>query len=331
MTSPELSLVVTVRNEAARLPTLLDALGRQTLPTRRYELLVVDDASEDDTRAIAGRHPGAQVIALPAHAGLPAGRNVGVRWALAPVIVFTDGDCVPSADWLERGLERLRETGAEILAGGIDMPLSSHPSIAALVDATVYFDQEGYTRAGFGAGANLWISREVFERFGLFNERVGMYGDEAELCQRAVRGGARLVYAPDVSLVHPPRWRLRDLVRKSYLQGRGGAAHRRFGSGALHEQRPLFLSWRSYAPRRRIRGVDRLRRQAFQPSRSQLLGLYLGQYAMVRLPRLLGAVAGEVRHAVGGPARASSPQPPVLLPPLANGGEPSWLRSIRRD
>ena len=290
------SVVVTVRNEERRLPGLLAALGRQTLPRERFELVIVDDASRDGTLALARRHPGARVVALPAHLGLPAGRNAGIRRARAPVVALTDADCIPHDDWLERGVTALAESGADILAGGISLPLDSGSPLAAIVDASVYMNQDAYVRMGFGAGANLWFRRELFERVGFFNELLGMYGDEAELCQRAVASGARLLYDRNVAVVHPLRTRFADVIRKSFMQGFGLAAHRRFGSGQLHGTDRLFLCWRSWVPGRRVTGRERLLAQSFVPTTLQLVGMYLAQYATVRLPLLVGDLAGEVLH-----------------------------------
>ena len=138
------------------------------------------------------------MIESPIHVGLPRGRNIGIRACRAPIIAFTDADCVPDRDWLERGIERMEHDGADILAGGITIPIDHDDSTAAFVDSATYLDQERYARRGFGAGANLWVRRDVFERAGYFNEELEAYGgDEEDLCHRAVANGARLVYAPE--------------------------------------------------------------------------------------------------------------------------------------
>lgn len=317
---PRVSIVVTVRDEAARLPALLAALTNQTLAPERYELIIVDDGSRDGTVAVASAHRGAIVVELPAHMGLPAGRNAGVRRTEAPVIVFTDADCLPDEDWLEAGLRCLGESDADILAGGISVPIDRRSSIAALIDAGANLNQEAYARLGFGAGANLWVRREVFERAGLFNERVGMYGDEMELCERARATGARLLYAPEVHVVHPARSRLRDVIRKAFLQGFGLSAHRRFGQGALRHTDLLFLQWRSYLPTRSISGMKRLGTQSFKPSGRQLVGIYVGQQLALRLPRLLGDALGEIRS-----GRRPKGSPSRFVPETLDPSTPSQI------
>ena len=295
---PEVSVVVTARNAARHLPILLDALDAQTLDQQRWELVLVDDASTDETAAIAGsRNPRNRVVRATEHLGLPRGRNIGIGEARGEVIAFTDADCVPDPEWLEYGLARIQETGSDILAGGITIPIPRDAPIAALVDSATYLDQERYTLRGFGAGANLWVRRELLDRVGRFDERLEAYGgDEEELCQRALRHGATLVYAPEVHVSHPPRMRMRDVARKAYRLGFGLAAHRRHNEGPLGRHPRMFLQWRSYVPSRRIYRVERV--QAQRPtSKRELVGMYLVQHICVQVPLATGDLFGELHQA----------------------------------
>lgn len=295
---PEVSVVVTARNAAGCLPLLLEGLDAQTLDARRWELVLVDDQSTDHTADIADGHPRAIVIRAQEHVGLPRGRNIGIDASRAEIIAFTDADCVPDPEWLEAGLARM-SAGTDILAGGITIPVGTDATIASLVDSATYLDQERYTQRGFGAGANLWVRRDVFERAGGFNELLEAYGgDEEELCQRAIRHDATLVYAPEVHVVHPPRLRMRELTRKAFRLGFGLAAHRRYNKGPLGKHPRMFLQWRSYAPSRRIYNVERVRAQRHRMlRRRELIGMYVVQHLCVQIPVTVGDLLGEMHQA----------------------------------
>lgn len=295
--APEVSVVVTARNAAHHLPLLLERLDEQTLDPRRWELVLVDDQSSDETPALAEAHPRARVIRATEHVGLPRGRNMGIAAARAEIIAFTDADCVPDRDWLELGLARM-SNGTDILAGGITIPAPPNAGVAALVDSATYLDQERYTKRGFGAGANLWVRRSVFDAVGGFNEKLEAYGgDEEELCQRAVRAAASFAYAPDVHVEHPPRLRMRDLARKAYRLGFGLAAHRRYNDGPLGRHPRMFLQWRSYTPSRRIYNLERVRLQrAGRLSNRELVGMYVVQHLCVQVPVALGDLLGELHQ-----------------------------------
>ena len=288
---PGVSVVVTVRNEAARLPFLLAALEAQTLDPERYEVIVVDDGSEDETAAIA-RRSATRVIEAGTHVGLPTGRNIGIRAARAEIIAFTDGDCIPDPDWLATGLSQIDDLDADILAGAITVPVDRQPTIASLVDIATFFDQEEFAARGFGAGANLWVRRSVFDSYGLFDERLGMYGDEEEFCQRATSGGARLIYAPEVHVAHTPRRRTLEVAWKGFKLGYGLAAHRDYTAGPLASHRRIFLQPRAYLPARRVYGLSRLTAQ-YRPTRRELAKMYFLQY-LVNGSRLLGDAVGEL-------------------------------------
>ncbi|HKL89002.1 MAG TPA: glycosyltransferase, partial [Salinibacter sp.] len=101
---PPISVVVAARNEAKTLPDLLDALDAQTHPT--HEVVIVDDASTDETAAIAEAwaeeraHATVLQIAEPTR---PRKKNAlarGIEAARHDLLAFTDADCRPPPDWL---------------------------------------------------------------------------------------------------------------------------------------------------------------------------------------------------------------------------------------
>ena len=114
--APEVSIVIAAYNAAGTLREVLDACRLQDLP-RRWETIVVDDGSTDGTRALAER-AGARVLSQ-ANRGPAAARNFGWRSAAAPIILFTDSDCVPRTDW------------ARLLSAGIDATHAAHAEAMA--------------------------------------------------------------------------------------------------------------------------------------------------------------------------------------------------------
>ena len=296
-TTPRVSVIVTARNEERRLPLLLETLRRQTLSRDELELIVVDDGSTDATAMLAVAESGALVVRAPDHVGLAAGRNLGVRAARAPILAFTDADCLPAPDWLELGLARFAAEPIDILAGDITIVLERMTG-SALVDAAWHLNQERYVERGFAAGANLWLRRALVEDLGGFDERLGLYGEEEELCQRATRNGARIVYAPEVHVDHPARETVCSLSHKAFLLGLGLAAHRRLNEGTLGGVGRLFADPREFLPQRRINGLERLRRRGVNPTTLLLARMYIAQQFCLVLPKVIGDLAGEVRMAL---------------------------------
>ncbi len=94
------SVIVPAYNAEKTLPHTLEALRRQTVPPTEYEIIVVDDGSTDRTAQIAEQF-GVRVIRQP-NQGPAAARNTGVQAAQGDIVLFTDADCAPRPDWLER-------------------------------------------------------------------------------------------------------------------------------------------------------------------------------------------------------------------------------------
>ena len=74
---------------------------QQSVPASEYEIVFVDDGSSDETAAIVSRYPAVRLLKLGVNRGPAAARNAGLREARGDIILFTDADCAPAADWVE--------------------------------------------------------------------------------------------------------------------------------------------------------------------------------------------------------------------------------------
>lgn len=293
---PLVSVVVTAHNAAPQLPLLFEALTAQTLPRSAFEVIVVDDGSVDETSSVVEASGLARLIHSRTNVGQPRARNFGIRAAAGRFIALTDADTVPDPTWLEAGLTRMRETDADIVAGGVSIALGSRPSIAALVDAMNWLNPRLCVEAGFPLGANIWARRETFDRWGLFSEEGTTFmHDDAEWGKRATRGGAKLEYAADVHLTHPPRARMSQVRTKAYRSGRAFAPHRRPPLNTVEGLPPLFLRPTPYLPPRRI-SVERLQELGYSPTTTQRMLIHISQWIFVRLPMLAGDFVGELTY-----------------------------------
>ena len=102
------------RRQARRLPRQRSRARRSSIGSRS---IVVDDGPDDDTAAVAERH-GIRLVRHEENRGLSAARNTGIRAARAPIVAFTDDDCVPAVDWLERLLEAYDVSDDAVGIGG---------------------------------------------------------------------------------------------------------------------------------------------------------------------------------------------------------------------
>lgn len=217
----EIAVVVATHNRPARLEKLLRALEEQTLDASRYEVVIVDDSSTDLTpdvlRAAVGRGDlPLRVLRQGSNTGPAGARQAGWRATAAPLVAFTDDDCVPLQDWLERGLEAARRGEDAIVQG------RTEPDPRELSDRTPYsrlvriddLDPSFQT-------CNIFYPRAILERVGGFDTMAfgrAPGGEDSDLAWRAIKAGATVIFEPKACVYHAverssPMGRLRYAAR----------------------------------------------------------------------------------------------------------------------
>jgi glycosyltransferase involved in cell wall biosynthesis len=204
---PRLSVIVPVHNDRERLKSLLEALEQQTLDPSLWEVLVVDNNSTDHPQQLQATFPFVTFLS-ESEPGSYAARNAALEVARGEVFAFTDSDCLPKPNWLERALSELEAEGApDAIAGHIEVfPANKNkPSDAEHYECFFAFPQHEYASLKhYGATANMITWAAWFERVGPFNRTLKSGGDQ-EWGQRLTAAGARVAYARSVVVCHPAR------------------------------------------------------------------------------------------------------------------------------
>lgn len=196
------SVVVPTYRRPELLLRCLAALAAQTLDPSEYEVIVADDGADDSTRGSVEAFAGAAAARIhyrPVRErhGPAAARNEGARAARAPVIAFTDDDCLPDANWLREGLAAI-EAGADAAGGRIVVPLPQRPT-------DFERDTSGLERAEF-ATANVFCRRAAFEEVGGFEESfTAAWREDSDLHFQLLRAGYSVGRAERAVVVHPAR------------------------------------------------------------------------------------------------------------------------------
>jgi glycosyltransferase involved in cell wall biosynthesis len=213
---PLVSVITPVYNDADRLVTCLRSLEEQTYPRGQYEVIVVDNASEESVAPVVAPFDHARDV-YEARPGSYAARNRGIECARGEVVAFTDADCIPHHAWLEKGVEQLIQNASCGLVGGrVDFFFSipGKPSPAELFDSTHFLKQKQYVEQGnFAATANAFTWKHIFDEVGLFDDTLRSGGD-TEWGQRVAAYGYNVCYAENARVQHPTRRSYRDLRRK---------------------------------------------------------------------------------------------------------------------
>jgi GT2 family glycosyltransferase len=200
-------VIVAARNASATLGACLASLRGLDYPL--VEVIVVDDASEDDTAGIA-RAAGIRLLRAPVR-GPSAARNFGVSHAAHDIIAFTDADCVVSRHWLQSLVDGLR-TSRAAGAGGPQRTVFPAGAGASAADLDYFFGLTSllaeYTRADddarfvdHNASCNVVYIKHAFVEAGGFAEDL-FPGEDVDLDLKLHRLGYRCYYVPDAWVEH---------------------------------------------------------------------------------------------------------------------------------
>lgn len=214
---PFVSVIIPVFNDFERLKTCLEALENQTYPKKNYEVVVVDNASDKEIKSMVSQFSQA-IATYESRPSSYAARNKGIFLAKGSVLAFTDSDCIPASDWIEKGVGNLLQVpDCGLVAGQIKTSLKNSPHITVeeYYDITMMpFNQQKFIEESrYGATANLFTFRSVVNKIGSFDQTLKSSGDR-EWGQRVFSSGYKQLYADDVCVTHPARSSLQELQKK---------------------------------------------------------------------------------------------------------------------
>lgn len=200
--APAASVVIATYNRRAMLEATLDALEVQ-VGAPRFEVVVVDDASPDDTQAMLAARPAGRFelrsIRVERNRGPAHARNLGWQAARAATVCFTDDDCVPTPGWLAA---LLAPTDGVDLVQGRTEPNPDHADRRGPFSRTMIVVHE----EGFYETCNIAYPRALLARLGGFDESFRFpFGEDTDLAWRAREQGATTTFAPE-ALVHHVVW-----------------------------------------------------------------------------------------------------------------------------
>jgi len=211
------SVIVPNYNGRRFLDTCLGALFRQTYPPELLEVVLVDDASTDDSVAWVREHyEGVKIVALASNSGLAAGCNAGARAATGDLLVMLNNDTEAEPGWLAALVEAA----------------SAHPEAGAIASKMLLFDRrevlhnagdlmgadgiprnrgvwevdegqyDAHEEVFGGCGGGVAYRRAAWEAAGGFDERLFMYLEDVDLAWRLQLLGWRAIFAPEARLYH---------------------------------------------------------------------------------------------------------------------------------
>lgn len=221
-----ISVVMPVYNEEVHIIETLEALYANTV--QPDEVIVADGGSTDKTVQLIRENFPQVIIVNNQKKNAASGRNIGIEKAQGDIIAFTDGDCIVDKDWIKNISIAFSENNIDGLGGKVLIaPPINHieeywgnlawnlimnfGDVPYIVDKCTLNDS--FVTANCAYKKELLISLEGFSDWFANN------AEDVDLCWRAIKSGAKLMYIPNVQIYAHNVTTKKGVAKKSFRNG----------------------------------------------------------------------------------------------------------------
>ncbi len=212
-----ISVIIPNRNGAATIAKCLAAA--RASQHGNFEIIVVDDASDDNSIELIERHT-CRLVRLAQHGGAAKARNAGASHSRGRILFFTDADCLLQPDTLALAARTLALEGPNAIVGGTYTPAPHDRRFFSRFQSVFihYFETRHAPAADYIATHALAVDASVFRGSGGFAEHVRPILEDVEFSHRLRRAGCRLVMNPAIQVQHIFNYSLIRSLRNAFTK-----------------------------------------------------------------------------------------------------------------
>ncbi|MCP9198779.1 glycosyltransferase [Gramella sp. GC03-9] len=228
------SIIIPYRNEAENLPELFKSLSGLRYPSELYEIILVNDESEDDSLKLCEEFqesfPGLKIKLIENKRRTTSPKKdavlTGIDQARFEYIVTTDADCIVPVKWLAGFDQQIQENDTKLIAGPVGFIGSAdvRAKLFTRFEELDFLSLQATTIGSFGIekgfmcnAANLGYSKSVFEKYNGYegNEEIAS-GDDVFLLQKLNKAGEKVAFLKSPELIVQTRFQksLRALIHQ---------------------------------------------------------------------------------------------------------------------
>jgi len=245
----EASILIPVLNDAEELETVLAGLALQTVDSSRFEVIVIDNGSDDHTRQVVDSFDGVRYLQEIDYLESPySSRNRGIEASNGDIIVLLDSTCKPERDWLEKGLHCMKEQKADIVSSSVKFDFRGDVTAGKVYDSNNMSSEFSVNEKGVAKTASLFVRRELFDRVGFFPEGVRS-GADVRWVSAATAAGYKLVFCNESVAWKKARTWL-ESIKKQWRVGKGQPAIWREKKESVNLIKKMARHLLPYHPRR---------------------------------------------------------------------------------
>jgi mycofactocin system glycosyltransferase len=206
---PFVSIVIPVYNRSHDLYCCLESLKTLDYPQSKLQVIVVDDASNDNSASVAGEF-NAKVIVQPYNQGQSAARNRGVKEASGEIVAFIDSDCIADPQWLKDLVPYFQDRRFVLVGGFVDSyyqnsMLDRYESVKSALNMGMQkVVGVGNNAVFYVPTCNVLIRKDIYLKNGGLDESMRV-GEDVDFCWRLMKAGHRLIYVPKGKVRHKHR------------------------------------------------------------------------------------------------------------------------------
>ncbi|MBI4698721.1 MAG: glycosyltransferase family 2 protein [Nitrospirae bacterium] len=196
-----ISVIIPNYNKASTIGQCLEAVFSSAY--RNFEVIVVDDCSEDNSLEIIGQFP-CRLVSLKTHSGASKARNIGAKNSSGSYLFFIDADCVLLKDTLSIVGSTLSATEADVVIGGTYTRLPYDKGFFNAFQSVFvnYSETKNIDGPDYIAAHAMIIHKQAFIKSGGFSEDFLPIMEDVEFSHRLRRSGLRLIMNPAIQVGH---------------------------------------------------------------------------------------------------------------------------------
>jgi len=187
----KVSIVIPAHNEEKYIAATLEAIAGQGA----FEVIVVDNASTDNTFSVAGRFRDVKVL-REQRKGVQVARETGRLEARGNIFAYLDADSIAPENWLRKGLAFFLDSGVVAVSGPYDYydagPVFRFTSLLfqkTIFRITHFLVQDIFRKGGVMLGGNALMRAGTLEKIGGFDTSIAFYGDDTDTARRLTAVG----------------------------------------------------------------------------------------------------------------------------------------------
>ena len=226
---PYFSITIPTLDRPIQLAACLESIVHQTYPRSHFEVIVIDDGSRTPLEPVVSKfHDRLNMTLLTQHNRGPASaRNTGSAKARGRYLAFTDDDCAPAPDWLQK-LEERFDSSSNLMIGGRTINAITDNVYSTASQDLISYLYEYYNadknNARFLTSNNIAVPAEPFRTLGGFDPGYpGAAAEDRDLCDRWQFYGYGMIYAPEVIVYHRHHLSPRTFLKQHFGYGRGAS------------------------------------------------------------------------------------------------------------